>query len=361
MDKIKYWLILNNAAGLGPILSARLLSHFGHAEAVCNAREEELRQFGLTAALTGAIKNPNESLIEQQCAWAHQPHNYIIPLDHPYYPTLLKNIPDPPIVLFVQGHPEILIHPQIAMVGSRNPSPGGIAIAEQLAENLTRAGMIITSGLAVGIDGACHRGALKGEGLTIAVLGSGLQRLYPMRHQQLAVEIARRGALVSEFPPEMPPLAGNFPRRNRIISGLSLGTCIVEATVNSGSLITARLAAEQGREVFAVPGSIFNPLARGCHFLIQEGAKLVTEEIDILMEVQWQAAQDNIKRDNGIAILELDPSRHQLLKCIGFECTSVDQLVQRSGYQVDQVTAMLPALEWQGFIHAVTGGYVRIK
>jgi len=226
---------------------------------------------------------------------------HILTLHDPAYPALLKEIADPPPLLFVRGDPAVLSRPQLGIVGSRNPTPGGRSLAEDFARSLSRCGLVVTSGMALGIDAAGHRGALRGGGTTLAVAGTGPDRIYPARHRDLARAIVEQGAIISEFAPGTPALPSNFPRRNRIISGLSLGVLVVEAACRSGSLITARLAAEQGREVFALPGSIHNPLARGCHHLIRQGAKLVEDIEDIVEELGPLAAVISHRSGDGEA------------------------------------------------------------
>jgi DNA processing protein len=249
------------------------------------------------------------------------------------------------------------------MVGSRNPTTGGERTARDFARHLAGCGLAITSGLAVGVDAAAHQGALEAGGITLAVTGTGLDRVYPARHRELAHRIAERGALVSEFPPGTPPLAGNFPRRNRIISGLSVGTLVVEAALKSGSLITARLAVEQGREVFAIPGSIHNPLARGCHALIRQGAKLVETADDIAEELaallgglSLEPVVDAGHADEGCHSLE-DPEYQRLLQAMGHDPVSVDQLVARTGFTAETVSSMLLLLELQGHVSSSPGGF----
>lgn len=284
--------------------------------------------------------------IQKALDWALKANHHILTLTHPHYPTLLKEIPDPPKLLYVVGNPLVLNQRQLAIVGSRNPTPTGREIAYEMAAKLTHTGFHITSGLALGIDAASHCGALSAGGSTIAVLGSGLSNIYPYRHRSLAEQIAQNGVVLSEFPLTMKPLPHHFPQRNRIISGLSLGTLVVEATLNSGSLITARLAAEQNREVFAIPGSIRNPLSSGCHALIKEGAKLVESMGDIIAEL-----------GNGT----LDADEQKLLACIGFEATSIDQLVKRSGFEVSTVASLLLSIELQGYIKPMPNGVIRVK
>ena len=257
------------------------------------------------------------------------------------------------------GEIDVLNQPQLAMVGSRQHSPAGKDIAHDFACHLAGLGLVITSGMAQGIDAASHRGALDAGGKTIAVTGTGLDRVYPARHKDLAHQIAENGALVSEFPIGVPPLAANFPRRNRIISGLSLGVLVVEAAVKSGSLITARLALEQGREVLAVPGSIHSPHSRGCNSLIRQGAKLVETAQDVLEElpqIELSNAVD-LEKQPETTPFQLDESYQRVLESVGYEPTAVDTVVQRSGLTADAVCSMLLVLELQGFVAASSGGY----
>jgi DNA processing protein len=283
---------------------------------------------------------------------------------------LLAEVSDAPLGLFVRGNVDALSLPQLAIVGSRNPTAGGRDNATSFAEHLARSGLAVTSGMAIGIDAAAHQGALAvGGGVTVAVCGTGLDVDYPSAHSALAEKIAVRGALVSEFPLGTPALATNFPRRNRIISGLSLGTLVVEAAVRSGSLITARLAAEQGREVFAIPGSIHNPLTRGCHQLIRQGAKLVETGDDIFEELRTlagaltpalQAAAPKPTGSAEAAAPVLDKAYEILLDALGFEPACIDVLVERTGFAADEVASMLLILELDGKLESRPGGrYVR--
>lgn len=356
--ELEYWLRLCNARNLSPLMYTRLLQHFGSPRAVCEAGETALTACGVKTEAITELLQPDRALLEQEYRWSEEPLQSILTLEDERYPGLLKAIADPPPVLFVWGDVTALSRPQLALVGSRQPSPGGLKAAGELAVALVGAGYTITSGLAAGIDAAGHRGALDAKGTTVAVLGSGLSRIYPARHHQLAADIAVHGAIVSEFSPDVAPLPAHFPRRNRVISGLSAGTCVVEATLRSGSLITAKLATDQGREVFAVPGSIYNPATQGCHRLIQEGAKLVTEAADILAELRPDSSSLQIISTHiRPQPLELDYDCRQLLQCVGFEATTVDQLVQRSGLTAAQVTELLLALELKGYIHTAAGGY----
>ena len=276
------------------------------------------------------------------------------------YPYQLKQIDNPPPLLFVRGNEHILSQRQIAIVGSRNPSASGLQTATAFAKSLSQAGFIITSGLALGIDAASHQGALNAGGETIAVAGTGLDRVYPARNKRLATDIVNSGALISEFPPGTAAQANHFPRRNRIISGLCMGLLVVEAAQRSGSLITARMALEANREVFAIPGSIHNPLARGCNALIKEGAKLVENTHDIFDElVEYNQQPEDDSQENLQSVLDLE--QQNLLNLIMFSPTSIDWLVQESGYSVEVISSMLLMFELQGSIATVPGGYIRTK
>lgn len=328
--------------------------------AVFEAGLATLARLGVNDRARKYLQSPDWSLVERDIEWTAQAGNHLLTLHSPEYPTLLRQIVDPPPVLFVRGDPAALRGPQLAMVGSRNPSPMGRQTAYTFAKGFAQAGLVITSGLALGIDAASHAGAIAGQGITIAVAGNGLDRIYPKRHQALAQQIEHHGALVSEFPPGTPPLASHFPRRNRIISGMSMGVMVLEAAQRSGSLITARLAVEQGRDVFAVPGSIHNPMSRGCHGLIREGAKLVESCQDVLEELvpevgrfQYPSDEDDAQSRSARV---LAPAHRQLLDDLGFEPTSVDTLVERTGLTADAVSSMLLELELQGFVSAASGG-----
>lgn len=362
-SETRYQLALLRVTGLGPRQYSRLLKHFGSAKAVFS-NTSALQQIGLKKKLIYYIKQPNWQQVDHDLAWLAQDNHHLITIKQAEYPYLLKHIHDPPPLLFVTGELATLQQPQLAMVGSRTPSPTGCDIAEQFAGMLTQTGLTITSGLALGIDAASHRGALRAGGKTIAVLGSGLRRIYPRRHRKLAAEVAQQGALVSEFPLEYWAYPAHFPRRNRIISGLSLGTLVVEATLKSGSLITARLAAEQGREVFAVPSSIKNPQSKGCHALLQQGAKLVEKLEDVLEELNL-TPQPNILTMptfcRASVDQQLDEAHRKLVECIGFEVTSVDQMIKRSGFPVAQVNSMLLIIELHGYIKPAADGYIRVK
>ncbi|HXH04496.1 MAG TPA: DNA-processing protein DprA [Candidatus Competibacteraceae bacterium] len=355
------WLALWRCPGIGPARFLGLLERYAEPAAVLAAPRAELAAFGLPEAALDWLAAPDWAAVEQDLAWLAKPRNHLIHWRHPDYPALLRQIPDPPPLLFVHGNPACLSLPQLAVVGSRHPTPDGRRNAREFAAHLAANGLLIGSGLALGIDSEAHQGALEAGGLTLAVMGTGPDRIYPARHRELAYAIAERGALVSELPPGTPPLAEHFPRRNRILSGLSLGVLVVEAALQSGSLITARLAAEQGREVFAIPGSIHNALARGCHALIRQGAKLVETAQDILEEL-GALARATLPPEAAAgaaaeAVPELDADYRELLAQMGDAPVSVDLLVQRTGLTAEVVSSMLLILELRGYVCAAPGGF----
>lgn len=330
------------------------------------ADRAELGRLELPTAALDYLRRPDWRPVERDLAWLEQPGNHLLRLSEAHYPPLLRQIPYPPPLLFVHGNPDCLRRPQLAIVGTRNPTPLGRETAQRFATHLAEAGLAITSGLALGIDAAAHHGALaSADGHTVAVMGTSLDRVYPAKHRELAHAIAERGALVSELPIGTAALAENFPRRNRLISGLALGVLVVEAATRSGSLITARLAAEQGREVFAIPGSIHSPLAKGCHALIRQGAKLVETATDILEELGALAAVGAGEIEPLVApsaAVELDVEYQQLLAAMSDESVGVDILVERCGLTAEVVSSMLLILELEGYVAAVPGGsYCRLK
>ncbi|WP_347988833.1 DNA-processing protein DprA [Methylomonas sp. AM2-LC] len=356
---IKYWLAIVRTPGIGSNTLLRLLNHYELSE-IFSAPQSNLSALGLSEKIIQAIHNPDWALIEQDLAWLNQNQNYALTLEDAAYPAQLKEISNPPPVLFVKGNPALLAQPQIAIVGSRNPSTIGTKIAIEFSQALAMTGLTITSGMALGIDAASHQGAINVNGQTIAVAGTGLDRVYPACHKHLATQIVEQGALVSEFPPGTSAKANHFPRRNRIISGLCMGLLVVEAAQESGSLITARLALEQNREVFAIPGSIHNPLARGCNALIRQGAKLV-ETVEDIFEELGQYNQLPIKNRVESIQTGLDLEQQNLLKLIDYNPTTVDTLVLESGWSVEIISSMLLVLELQGYIATASGGsYFRI-
>lgn len=368
MDEIACRLALWRAPGVGPAAFADLVERFGSAESTFS----EGTRAPLPEALRTYLRRPDWGGVERDLAWSEQPDCAIVWSTDPDYPAALRAIADGPPVLFVRGNRAALEAPQVAVVGSRKPTPGGRDAAFDFARQLARVGMTVTSGLALGIDGAAHRGALAAGGQTIAVGGTGPDRIYPSRHVELAEAIVvSDGVLVSEFPTGTPPAPANFPRRNRLISGLSLGVLVVEAALRSGSLITARLAGEQGREVFAIPGAIHNPLAKGCHRLIRDGAKLVESTRDILEEMSPQLLEKLSQPDgfdehrkpagrNGVT--ELSEDCRTLLEALGYEPTPVDRLVERTRLTAEAVSSILLTLELQGLVEPTPGNcYIRRK
>ena len=292
--------------------------------------------------------------------WLQSEGNQIISRGNPEFPELLDQIPSPPDRLFVKGYPGALHLPALAIVGSRNPTEAGRRTCYEFARHLGAAGFCIVSGLAEGIDAAAHRGALDAGAATVAFLGHGIDRVYPAANLDLAHEIAERGALASEFPLGTPPARAHFPQRNRLISGLSLGTLVVEAARRSGSLITARMAGEQGREVFAVPGSIHNALSRGCHQLIRQGAKLVETAEDVVAELaplSTHILQTSLESTTNDELQTTgDDDYEHLRRFLGHDPVSVDELAENSGLTIDQVSSMLLILELQGVVEAQSGG-----
>ena len=358
-------LALLRVPGVGPITFERLVAHFGSCAQVLAAGDAGWTDAGVPAALRAQLRAPNWPLVESDLRWLEMPRHHLLRRDQPAYPERLPNFPGAPPPLFVKGDPEVLRQPAVAIVGSRNPSGHGRRVASDFAGELVRYGLVITSGLAVGIDAAAHRGALAAGGLSVAVCGTGLDTVYPRSHARLADELATEGALVSEWPPGTPALPAHFPRRNRIISGLTLGTLVVEAAVRSGSLITARLAAEQGREVFAIPGSIDNPLARGCHALIRQGAKLVESTADILEELPAQLGRAQSLQPESLpteVAPSADPAAQVLLDALGHASASLDELVERAGLTPQTLSSMLLTMELQGLVEVLPGGrYGRLR
>ena len=352
--------------GLGPHRAqlAHLLEHFDNDPACARrATPVELRTIGLKQNAISRITAGCEQQVARDLAWAEAENNHLICFDDGAYPALLRQIGDYPMLLYARGNPALLQDPQIAIVGSRLCTPGGAQTAFDFAAELASAGLAIVSGLALGIDAEAHRGALHAGGGTLAVLGTGLDLTYPARNRGLAEEIADRGLLVTEFALGTAAQRHNFPQRNRIISGIAMATLVVEAARRSGSLISARLAAEQGREVFAVPGSIHNPLTRGCHDLIRDGATLVETPADVTRDlanllgyVTAARIRPQKQTDSG-----LDREHRDLLDAIGYDPVDCDILVQRSGLTIDKLSSMLLLLEFNDLIRPVPGGcFVRI-
>lgn len=359
------WLVLLRTPATGPVQQKKLLDIYKTPVNILSAPYTELMHMGLKKEVLEYLTKMPADKINADITWLDHPDHHLITCHDSQYPALLREISDSPIALFVKGNPEVLHTPQIGIVGSRNPTAGGRKTAQMFAAQLAELGLTITSGLALGIDYCSHAGALGVNGKTIAVLGNGPDRIYPARHKEIAGMIAVNGAIVSEFPPDVPPLAKNFPRRNRIISGLSLGVLIVEAAPKSGSLITARYAMEQGREVFAVPGSIYNPLAKGCHHLIKQGAKLVETIVDVVEELNINITMINrqgVDTEPGSGNpAGFDVDQQRLLEHISFDPVTVDKLIELSGLTADAVSSMLLVLEVQGIVSSSGGFYTRIN
>ena len=374
--ELEAWLRLKLTPGVGDASARKLLAAFGLPPAIFAQPRAALAAVVGPALAERLLTEPEgwRELCEQTRRWlAGDKRRQLLTLGDPDYPAELLQIEDPPLLLHLEGDPAALRHPlRLAMVGSRNPTAQGADHARQFARALAEAGACIVSGLALGIDGAAHEGALEAGGCTLAVVGTGLDQVYPKKHQALAQRIAAQGALISEYLLGTPPLAANFPKRNRIISGLSQGVLVVEAALQSGSLITARQAAEQGREVFAIPGSIHNPRARGCHRLIREGAALVEDATEIItalaplaanladaLRVRLGQAESGAIAGNGETPCRLDPDYQRLWDGLGHDPTGMDQLVSRTRLTAAELSSMLLVMELDGLVTAEHGRYQR--
>ncbi len=363
MEDLTYWLQLHHCPGLSDKEIIKLVDLIGSAKNVVNGSIDDYRHWNFSDKTIRFLKGSKDASIQKDLDWFSQSkQRHILTLDNSRYPKLLKQLNTPPLVLYLQGNLDCLSELQIAIVGTRNPSNQGCTNARQFSNALANSGLVITSGMALGIDGIAHQSALDGHHSTIAVMGTGLDRIYPAKHKKLAYQIAENGLLVSEFPIGTGIKPYHFPKRNRIIAGLSLGTLVVEAAVQSGSLITANLAAEQGREVFAIPGSIHNPLAKGCHRLIQSGAKLVQTANDVLEELSELARfnvseNDQLKTSKSIQVLTSLETK--VLNSIDFEPTAVDTITERLKLTVDKVSEAVIMLELSGLIVSEAGGYSR--
>ena len=360
IDELRAWLRLVLTDGVGPQTARDLLSRFGLPANVLSAGFPALQKCvpeKIAYALSGSVYAAMQAQIDVTLAWAAEPANHVLTLADEAYPKSLFSIPDPPPLLYAKGRIELLSNPSLAIVGSRNATAQGMQNAERFAHALSASGLTVVSGLALGIDAAAHIGACSSEagfGSTIAVTGTGLDLVYPAKHRSLAHRIAEQGCLLSEYPIGTPAIASNFPRRNRLISGLSLGVLVVEAAQQSGSLITARSALEQGREVFAIPGSIHSPLSKGCHQLIRQGAKLVESAQDIMEELRWHPAA--LAPPATATKLAPDDVAGQVLQAAGHDPASVDQLADRSGLGIADVQAALLALELDGLLGRLPDG-----
>lgn len=355
--------MLLKAPHLGVRTFYKALEVFETPEQVFLASKPMRKESGLFKQATlDFIEKHDLSVIQADLDWVKAQNCHILTLIDDAYPEQLKTIADPPPILYVRGNVECLSMSQLAIVGSRNPTPAGKQNAHQFAGALSKLGLVITSGMASGIDASAHIGALEADRPTIAVCGTGLDRIYPAKHKSLAHQISTKGALVSEFSIGTSPIANNFPRRNRIISGLSLGTLVVEASIKSGTMITAKLAAEQGREVFSIPSSIHNPLSQGCHQLIKQGAKLV-ENIDDVIDELTLGFTPLIQVDKTlISTKYVDNTPTVLLKYMSYETMTVDEMVEKSGLSPQIVIQELLLLELANRVTKVSGsGYLLTK
>ena len=355
-------------SGIGQANRRRLLEQYSDPQLIFSTPVDQLKALLLipSSRIRQALDNIDEQLIDQQLKLIRQHNIQLVLSNDPAYPSRLHQVPDAPAVLFCRGKIDLLSGPQLAMVGSRNASPSGLRTAQAFATDFARAGLTITSGLASGVDTAAHRGALGNIGSTVAVVATGLDEVYPRQNLSLASEICEQGCMVSEYPPLTPARREQFPQRNRIISGLSLGVLVVEADTRSGSLITARLAGEQGREVFAIPGSIHLPTSRGCHQLIRQGAKLVETTSDVIQELK--PALEAVLREQREPTLStpgkekaLDPDAKKVLNQVDFAPTLLEDIAVHSNLPVELVSSKLLQLELAGRVSPLPGGrYQRI-
>lgn len=380
VEDINYWLALWRIPKLGVETFTRLVTSFQSLAEAFRASPTQLKAFGLSTEQISHMatfvqqKNPELSHgVGKDLAWLSEETNHLITIKDSYYPALLKEIPDPPPLLFVKGNPALLNWPQIAIVGSRHPSRQGLKNSKEFAKYFVQQGFAVTSGLALGIDSAAHQGALEGAGPTIGVTAHGLDKIFPSRSRALAREMLADGAWVSEFPIGVEPKPGYFPRRNRIISGLSLGVLVVEAAVKSGSLITAHQALQQNREVFAIPGSIHNPLAKGCHALIRQGAKLVEQALEVTDELMPLLSFQQQQLSSALSVqpvretlthkasYQTQSPEYKIMKVLDCDPMLVDEIVLRTGLSVADVNAALVMMELEGIVAHQQGGYAIIN
>ncbi len=362
---LKDWLTLIYLKSVSLARKREWIERFGTPTALFNAGEQALRRAGIhssaeTAAILDRSGGAGASGLEGDLETLESLQCQYIGFNDPRFPSLVNEIPNPPLGLFVKGRSELLQNPQLAIVGSRNASPSGNRTAFAFAAELADTGLTITSGLASGIDSQAHQGCLSRNGHTVAVIGTGIDRIYPKSNRNLYREVAGKGVIVTEFPPGAPPLPHNFPLRNRIISGLSLGVLVVEAGIRSGSLITARLAAEQGREVFAIPGSIHIVTSRGCHFLIRQGAKLVESIADILEELQHFGNLSSSVKNEMEPSVKTAGDKNPLYNLIDYAPVSMERIIEQSGLTAEQVSSILTDMELQGLIVETNGSYQRL-
>ena len=346
------WIRLGLVAGLTPSGFRKLLTALATPEAICAADHATLARSVTDDVAAAVVRGPDSKRLEATLRWLEEPGNQVVTFADQAYPRLLLEITDPPPLLYVKGKPDLLDGAALAVVGSRNASQQGRVNAQAFSQELSQGGFTIISGLALGIDAAAHLGGLAAASSSIAVVGTGLDIVYPARNRDLAHQLAEQGALVSEFALGTPALASNFPRRNRLISGLARGCLVVEAALQSGSLITARYALEQGREVFAIPGSIHSPLSKGCHQLIKQGAKLVESSQDILEELGAAVRL----RDTRTVVDTETVQENPILAALGYDPLDLDTLCERSGLTPDSAWAMLLTLELEGVVSRLPGG-----
>ncbi|MES2932573.1 MAG: DNA-processing protein DprA [Pseudomonadota bacterium] len=367
VDGLAEWLKLEQTAGVGPETARKLLSIFGLPQNIFSANFSSLCAVVVERIAHALLAAPSDALltlIGNTQAWAQLPGNYVLTLADAAYPQTLLEIDSPPLILYVKGRLDLLSAPTLAVVGSRNATAQGINNAEKFSEALSQGGLTIASGMALGIDTAAHQGGMRGAGSTIAVIGTGADIVYPARNRGLAHLIADQGCIVSEYPLGMPAIAANFPRRNRIISGLARGVLVVEAAAQSGSLITARMAADQGRDVFAIPGSIHSPLSKGCHQLIKQGAKLVESAQDVLEEWRSDPLQVPIRASESSEQLAVsseitEPAISPVLSAMGYDPVDIDRLAERCGLDAATLAAQLLTLELDGLVERLPGGSYR--
>ncbi|CAM4462122.1 MAG: hypothetical protein LEGION0398_MBIBDBAK_00081 [Legionellaceae bacterium] len=359
-EELKKWLALWRAHSVGPATFFNLLNHFPNFQELFPINKNELAEKGYTEKLVNSLKQIDWKAVDKDLAWLEKENRHIITFYDPEYPFLLKQISYPPPLLFVEGDKTLLNHKQLAIVGSRNASVNGMETAYQFAAKLTLEGLMITSGLALGIDAASHQGALSiPSGKTIAVMGTGPDIIYPHSQYNLAQQIKQSGVLVTEFPTGVKPKPQNFPRRNRILSGLSIGILIVEASFKSGSLITAKYGIEQNRDVFAIPGSIHQPMAKGCHYLIKQGAKLIESVNDILEEYGNFSIENSSVTVSQQEKTVTSTNRNAMINFIDYAPTPIQLIVHRSGLSVEEVSSFLLLLELEKKVKQVVGGYIR--
>lgn len=359
---LESWLHLHLIEGLGGESLRRLLVAFGNPAAILSASAAALERIVKESVAKRIKQGANRDKIDAVFKWLDNPVNAVITLADDDYPSQLLNIPDPPPLLYFKGRRELLQFPSLAVVGSRNATPQGLLNAEAFSESASDAGLCIVSGMALGIDTAAHHGGLRGRAASIAVVGTGLDIVYPAKNHPLAHKLAKEGALISEFPLGTPAIGRNFPRRNRIISGMSHGCLVIEAALQSGSLITARQALEQGREVMAIPGSIHSPLSKGCHALIKQGAKLVENTQDILDELNCVPIGQRKPSQGNTGDTDAAAENIALLNYLGYDAVDIDTLCARSGLTAEVVSAMLLTLELDGQVSSLPGGcYQRIQ